>query len=140
MRVTEQVDAMEVSGNNPFKFLVVTRVAAITVMLPVLVVFADITALVGSYLAANINGEISFSLFFVQVVERLSFHDLLPAVLKCFFFGWAIGIIGCFKGFFAKSGTAGVGIATNNAVVIALISVIFIDMIAVQLTSLIFNE
>ena len=139
MRVTEQIDAMEVSGNNPFKFLVVTRVIALTLMLPALVVIADITALMGAFVGANINGEISFNLFFIQVIEKLEFSDLFPSMIKCFFFGWAIGIIGCFKGFYATSGTAGVGRATNSAVVIALVSVIFIDMIAVQLTNLIFN-
>jgi len=136
MKVTEQIDAMEVSGINPFKYLVVTRIAAATFMLPVLVIAGDAISLYGSYVGVNLKGDVSFHLFFLQVFAKLSFSDLFPALIKTVFFGFAIGLIGCYKGYNADKGTEGVGKAANAAVVYASLMVFIIDMIAVQVTSL----
>ena len=136
MRVTEQIDAMEVSGINPFKYIIVTRVIATTLMLPILVVFSDVIALVGSFAAVNIKGDVTFSLFFAQVVESLDFSDVFPAFIKTFFFGFAIGLISCFKGYNSDKGTEGVGMSANSAVVLSSLLIFIIDMIAVQFTSL----
>lgn len=134
MKVTEQIDAMEVSGTNPFKYLVVTRVLASTLMLPVLVMLGDAISLYGSYLGVNIRGVTSFRLFFMQVFDNLSFGDVLPAFTKSFFFGFAVGIIGCFKGYYSSKGTEGVGHSANSAVVVSSITVFVIDLLAVQIT------
>ena len=99
MRVTEQIDAMEVSGTNPFKYLVVTRILATTLMIPVLVVLGDGIALYGSFLVENIKGEVSFQLYFNEVFGSLEFGDIIPSTVKSFFFGFAIGLVGCFKGY-----------------------------------------
>lgn len=136
MKVTEQVDAMEVSGINPYKFLVVTRVLATTIMVPVLVIFSDVIALYGSYVGVNIKGDVNATLFFVQVIDSLEFSDLMPAFIKTFFFGFTIGVIGCYKGYYSDNGTEGVGKSANAAVVIASLLIFILDMIAVQLTSL----
>jgi len=136
MKVTEQIDAMEVSGINPFKYLVVTKILSTTLMIPVLVVFSDTISLYGSYVGVNIKGDVSFQLFFSQVVEKLDFMDLFPAFIKTFFFGFAIGLIGCCKGYNSNSGTEGVGKSANSSVVIASLLVFIIDMIAVQITSI----
>jgi phospholipid/cholesterol/gamma-HCH transport system permease protein len=136
MKVTEQIDAMEVSGINPFNYLVVTRVLSATIMLPVLVIVADAISLYGAYVGVNLQGDVSFMLFFIQVFEKLAFMDVFPAVIKTFFFGFAIAIIGCYKGYNASNGTQGVGVAANSSVVIASLSVFIIDMVAVQITSL----
>ena len=136
MKVTEQIDAMEVSGTNPFKYIVVTRVLATTLMLPLLVIFADVIALYGSYIGVNLKGDVSSHLFFSQVIEKLAFEDILPAFIKTFFFGFAIGIIGCYKGYNSNKGTEGVGKSANSAVVYASLLVFVIDMMAVQITSL----
>lgn len=135
MKVTEQIDAMEVSGINPFKYIVVTRVLSATLMLPLLVIVSDSISLYGSYIGVNIQGDVSFHLFFLQVFEKLSFMDIFPAFIKTFFFGFSIAIISCYKGYNASRGTEGVGLAANSAVVIASLSVFIIDMIAVQITS-----
>src|SRR5579872_588430 len=132
MRVTEQIDAMEVSGTNPFKYLVVTRVLASTLMLPVLVIMGDAIALFGSYLGVNIRGNTSFTLFFRQVLDNFAFGDVLPAYIKTYFFGFAVGIIGCYKGYHSTRGTEGVGNAANSAVVMASIMIFIIDLIVVQ--------
>lgn len=136
MKVTEQIDAMEVSGTNPFKYLVVTRVWATTLMVPVLVIFADFVSLYGSYLAVNMRGVTSLALFTQQVVDSLVFSDVLPAFIKTFFFGFAIGIIGCYKGYTSDKGTEGVGLAANSAVVVSSLMVFILDLLAVQLTDL----
>jgi len=136
MKVTEQIDAMEVSGTNPFKYLVVTRVMATTFMLPVLVMLADAIALYGSFLGVNIRGFTSFSLFYYQVTDILSFGDVLPAFVKTFFFGFTVGIIGCYKGYYSSKGTEGVGRSANTAVVLSSVMVFVIDLIAVQITDI----
>ena len=100
MRVTEQIDAMEVSGTNPFKYLVVTRVLATTFMIPLLVIVGDAIALYGSFLVENLKGNVSLTLYFNQVFESLEFGDIIPATVKTFFFGFAIGIVGCYKGYY----------------------------------------
>ena len=139
MNVTEQIDAMQVSGTNPFKFLVVTRVLSATLMLPVLVVFADAICLFGSFVGINLKGNVSAYLFFSQVFQSLEFKDLFPAIIKTFFFGFAIGLIGSFKGYNSYKGTEGVWKAANSAVVFASLMVFIIDVIAVQITSLFQN-
>jgi phospholipid/cholesterol/gamma-HCH transport system permease protein len=139
MNVTEQIDAMQVSGNNPFKYIVVTRVLSATLMLPLLVVFADTIGLLGSFVGVNLKGNVSTYLFFSQIFRSLDFIDLFPAFIKTFFFGFAVGLIGSYKGYNSNKGTEGVGKAANSAVVFASLMVFIIDMIAVQITSLFQN-
>jgi phospholipid/cholesterol/gamma-HCH transport system permease protein len=136
MKVTEQIDAMEVSGTNPFKYLVVTRVLAATCMLPVLVMLSDAISLYGSYLGVNIRGDTSFNLFWTQVFDSLAFYDVLPAFVKTFFFGFAVGIIGCYKGYNSSKGTEGVGRSANSAVVVSSVMIFILDLLAVQITDL----
>lgn len=139
MRVTEQIDAMEVSGTNPFKYLVVTRIMATTFMLPILVFFGDAIALFGSFMVENLKGNVSFLLYYNQVFEALEFGDLIPATIKTFFFGFAIGLVGCFKGYYCKKGTAGVGLAANSAVVYTSMLLFIIDFIAVFVTDIFYD-
>lgn len=136
MRVTEQIDAMEVSSTNPIKFLIVPRVLAAIFMLPVLTLYADALGIFGSWVGANIKGDVSFVLFISQAFGNVEFSDLFPAVIKTFFFGAVIGFVGCYKGFNAGRGTESVGIAANSAVVMASLLVIIVDLIAVQITDL----
>ena len=136
MKVTEQIDAMEVSGTNPFKYLVVTRVLACTFMLPVLVILADGLALYSSYLGVNIKDVVSLKLYTNQVFDSLEYSDFLPAFVKSYFFGFAIGIIGCYKGFTSKKGTEGVGQSANSAVVVSSLVIFILDLVAVQITDL----
>ena len=136
MRVTEQIDAMEVSSTNPMRFLVVTRVLAATLMIPLLILYADGLGILGSWAGANIKGDVSFVLFFSQAFSHVRFTDFLPAVIKSFFFGAAIGLVGCYKGYNAGRGTESVGIAANSAVVLGSLMVIILDVIAVQITDM----
>ena len=139
MRVTEQIDAMEVSGTNPFKYLVVTRVVAATLMLPILVIIGDAIALYGSYIVENLKGDVSFRLYFNKALNSLAFTDIIPATIKTFFFGFAIGLVGCYKGFNCEKGTVGVGLAANTAVVFASMLLFILDFIAVFITDIFFE-
>ncbi len=136
MKVSEQIDAMEVSATNPMRFLVVTRILAATFMIPLLVLYADALGFFGSYIGVNIKGSVDFFLFFTQAFKSIEFIDFIPAFIKTFFFGAAIGIVGCYQGYNAGRGTESVGIAANSAVVLSSMLVIIIDMIAVQITDM----
>jgi phospholipid/cholesterol/gamma-HCH transport system permease protein len=92
MKVTEQIDAMEVSGANPIQYLVVTRILATSFMVPLLAVIGDAIGLTGGFLALNFTDDISFSLYFHKCIGSLDFSDFLPAVVKTIFFGFAIGL------------------------------------------------
>lgn len=138
MKVTEQIDAMEVSAINPYKYLVVTRILATTLMVPILVFYADLVGIFGGYIGYNVHGTMSLYRYFTGVFEHLEFLDILPATVKTFFFGFFIGLIGCYKGFTASNGTASVGLAANSAVVTASLSIFIIDMLAVQITDFFF--
>jgi phospholipid/cholesterol/gamma-HCH transport system permease protein len=138
MKVTEQIDAMEVSAINPYKYLVVTRILATTLMVPLLVVFADGIGVFGGYIGINIHSDVTLFRYFSQVLASLDFLDIVPATIKTFFFGFFIGLIGCYKGYTAADGTESVGKAANSAVVVASLSIFIIDMLAVQLTDLFF--
>lgn len=137
MRVTEQIDAMEVSGVYPMRYLVVTRVLATTIMLPVLVFYADFLALVGSYLGYTMHNTIGLWLFIRESFDELYFSDLIPATIKTFFFGFFIGILSCYTGYTTNKGAEGVGLATNMAVILSSLSIFIIDLIAVQITEII---
>jgi phospholipid/cholesterol/gamma-HCH transport system permease protein len=137
MRVTDQIDAMEVSGTNPMKFLVATRVLATTLMVPLLVFYADGVAFIGSFLGMNIGSTISMKLFLTQALDQLWYFDVIPATVKTFFFGFAIGVISCYKGYYTTGGTQGVGVAANTAVVISSVVIFILDLIAAQITVII---
>ena len=136
MKVTEQIDAMEVSGANPFNYLVVTRVISTTLMIPMLVIFADAIGLIGSFAAVNITDSMGFKLFLKMALASVDFFDVLPAFIKTIFFGLVIGIVGTYQGYNSENGTEGVGKAATSAVIIGSLMVFIIDMIAVQITAL----
>ncbi len=136
MKVTEQIDAMEVSGTNPFRYLVVTRVWSTTLMIPVLMVISDAIAIWATWIGVNIKDDVSWGLFYRQVFESLEFSDFLPALIKSYFFGFAIGIVGCYRGYGTEKGTEGVGQAAHSAVVTASLLIFILDLMAVQVTDI----
>jgi phospholipid/cholesterol/gamma-HCH transport system permease protein len=105
-------------------------------MVPVLSSLAIAISLYGGYLGANIRGEVSWSLFWFQAYDSLSYGDFIPAMIKTIFFGFAIGIVGCYKGYTSQKGTEGVGRSATTAVIVASLMVFVIDLIAVQITDL----
>ena len=136
MKVTEQIEAMEVSSTNPMRFLVVTRVLAAILMIPLLILYADALGIFGSWIGINIKGDVTLPLFFSQAFSHIEFVDFLPAFVKSIFFGAVIGFVGCYKGYNAGRGTESVGIAANSAVVLGSLLVLIVDVIAVQITDM----
>jgi len=115
---------------------VVTRTMAAMLMLPVLVTLADGIALFGSFLGVNIYEALTFKLFFKKVFDNLEYIDVVPAFIKTYFFGFAVGIIGCFKGYYSQKGTEGVGLSANSSVVVSSVVIFLLDLIAVQIADL----
>ena len=138
MKVTEQIDAMEVSGANPVQYLVVTRILATTFMLPLLTLLGDVLGLIGGFLAINITSHVSAVLYFNKCIASLDFTDFLPAFFKSILFGFIIGFVGCYKGYNSNRGTESVGLAANSAVVTASLWIFVVDAIVVQISSLLF--
>ena len=136
MQVSEQIDAMEVSGTRPFSYLVVSRIAATTLMLPVLVIFTDVIALLGSFLTVNLLNKSSFQLFFYEVSNSVTYLDIFSSLIKSAVFGFAIGVVGTYAGYHSDKGTTGVGKAANTAVVVSMILIFVIDLVALQFVNL----
>jgi phospholipid/cholesterol/gamma-HCH transport system permease protein len=134
MKVTEQIDAMEVSAINPFKFLVVTRVLATTLMIPLLMFYTAFVAMMGSFIDVQANEQTSFITFFENAFSTITFLDYFTSLVKALVFGFTIGIVSCYKGFNATQGTMGVGRAANSSVVISMFLIFIEEIIIVQLS------
>jgi len=136
MQVTEQIDAMEVSGTRPFSYLIVSRVIATTLMLPILVVFADVMALLGSLVMVNSINNTGFVLYFNEVAAVVSLLDITSSMVKSGFFGFAIGMVSCYAGYHSGKGTTGVGKSANTAVVVSMIFIFVVDLMGLQILNL----
>src|SRR5690606_8513433 len=121
---------------KPYNYIVVTRVLATTIMLPILVFYADFIAILGSFVGLSITEDISLYLFFTRAMDAVEFIDIVPSTIKTIIFGFAIGIVGCYKGYNAQKGTVGVGNAANSSVVVASLLIFVIDLIVVQITQI----
>lgn len=136
MKVTEQIDAMEMIAIDPVDYLVLPRIVAATLMLPVLTVFSDLLAILGGMMVSKISMGVSMNVF--QSGLRLLFEsqDLIGGLVKTFFFGFIIAFMGCYHGFSTKGGAEGVGIATMKAVVSSCLLILVANYL---LASLIFR-
>jgi phospholipid/cholesterol/gamma-HCH transport system permease protein len=139
MRVTEQIDAMEVSALNPYKYLVVTRVLACMIALPLLTIYGDFIALLGSFLVQYVEAQMSLQLFYNSVMTTVGFVDFLPGVVKTIVFGFIIGLVGCYEGFHSEGGTEGVGRSATDAVVVSSLLILIVDVLAVKVTIFFFD-
>lgn len=135
MNVTEQIDAMEVSGTNPFKFLVVSRVLATSITIPILTMYTIFVALMGAFLNVSMNEQTSFTSFVQEVFAAIAYVDIFASLLKSVVFGFTIGIVGCYKGYHSSKGTEGVGKAANSAVVAAMFLVFIEEMLSLQIVA-----
>ncbi len=131
MNVTEQIDAMEVSGTNPLGFVVTTRVMA--AMITVLCFYVAGIGLFGGYLSITSKDDLSLLSFFTQVFESIQMIDLFAMVLRAVVFGFTIGFASCYVGYYSSKGTEGVGIAANSAVVASMFIVFIEELLIVQL-------
>ena len=132
MRVTEQIDAIETLSVDSFKFLVVTRIVACTLMLPVLTIFMDAAGVVGGYVSEAVSSGLSWRLYFTRAFDGVAIANLVPPTLKTAVFGFLIGTISCFFGYTTNEGSDGVRRASTNSVVISSLVVILADVLLVK--------
>jgi len=133
MKVTEQIDAMRALGTSPIKKLVVPRVLATIIMMPMLAVLADAIGLFGGWVISVTQLGVGGDYFYTSLIQHVTLGDFMSGVGKSVFFGYLIGIISCFKGLTASGGADGVGRATTSAVVAASISVLISDFFLTKL-------
>ena len=139
MRVTEQIDAMEVSALYPFKYLIVTRVLACVVMFPLLTIACDIIALLGGYVESLLSSDLDYRLFIDQAFSSLRISDVLFSTAKTSVFGLLVAIVGCYSGYYVRGGTREVGQAAMRAVVIGSLLVLLADVMMVRLSLILFG-
>lgn len=132
MKVTEQIDAMEVSAVNPFKFLVVTRVLATTFMVPLLVIYSAAVGLFGSFIDVYNQDQTGFTLFMYDAFSKINYAEIISSMVRALVFGFTIGIIGCYKGFTTTKGTEGVGKAANSSVVVIMLLIFIEEIVLVK--------
>ena len=132
MRVTDQIDAMEVSGVNPYRYLASTRILACALMLPLLTLAADFSGVVMGWVANTIAEPMSFRLFLETGLKHMTFNDFLPPTFKTVVFGLIIGVISCFQGMRVRGGTEGVGRAATSSVVLSSLFIILADVVLVR--------
>jgi phospholipid/cholesterol/gamma-HCH transport system permease protein len=136
MVVTEQVDAIRALGANPVKKLIVPRIVAATLMLPLVALFADIVGIMAGMVISYLQFDLSMVHFYKSVVTTVRMTDFATGFFKPFFFGFGIAAIGCYEGMTCGHGTVGVGRATTRAVVNIAIMTVVVDFILGQIVSL----
>jgi len=133
MKVTEQIDAMEASAVDPYKFLVATRVLACILMLPLLALAADVCGISVGWIANTLTEPISFRLFLEGGFKNMLFSDFIPPTFKTMAFGFIIGIVSCFQGMRTRGGTEGVGRSATSSVVLSSLFIVLADVVLVRL-------
>jgi phospholipid/cholesterol/gamma-HCH transport system permease protein len=136
MRVTEQVDAIRALGADPVKKLVVPRVIATTLMLPLVTLFADIIGVIGGMIISSVQFDLSIVHFYKSAVTTVRVTDFLSGYTKPFFFGFGIAMIGCYEGLTCKQGTEGVGRAATRTVVNVAVMVVLVDFFLTKLMTM----
>jgi len=127
MQVTEQIDALETLATNPVKYLIVPRFIALSLMLPVLTLYANIIGIIGSYLICVMKLGITSSMYLNITFDALSYKDLFTGLFKAWIFGMIIALVSCYEGFNVEGGAEGVGKATTRSVVTTFIMIIAAD-------------
>ena len=139
MKVSEQIDAMEASAVDPYKYLASTRVVACILMLPLLTLAADFCGFIMGWLANTLTQPISFRLFLENGFKNVLFSDFIPPTIKTAIFGLIIGVVSCFQGMRTKGGTEGVGRSATSSVVLSSLFVILADVLLVKLILVIYG-
>ncbi len=139
MRVTEQIDALEVAALKPFHYLVITRVLACIAMFPIMTICADIVALVGGYVESVMTSDMDYRLFIDNAFSSLRFSDLIIDTGKTSIFGFIVGIVSCYLGYTVQGGTREVGQAAMQAVVLSSLLILLADVIIVRISLMFFG-
>ncbi len=140
MRVTEQIDALEVAALKPFHFLVITRVLACMIMFPILTLWTDAVAMTGGYIESYLASGMDYRIFVSTAFESLRFSDVIVDTGKTAIFGFIVGIVSCYLGFSVRGGTREVGRAAMRAVVASSLLILLTDVVIVRLSLIIFGD
>lgn len=140
MKVTEQIDALEVAALKPFHYLVVTRVLACVIMFPLLTICVDMIALTGGYLESVLAEDMDYRIFITTAFESLRFSDLIVDTMKTSIFGFIVGIVSCYRGYTVRGGTREVGQAAMQSVVAASLLILLSDVIVVRISLFLFGD
>lgn len=140
MRATEQIDAVEALSIDSFKFLVVPRIVACTLALPILTLFLDFSGLIGGYVSEYATSRLSFVLYVSRAFAAFHFSNFWAPTLKTAVFGFLIGTVSCFLGYTTNEGAQGVGRAATRSVVISSLLIILLDVLLIKLIFFIFPE
>jgi phospholipid/cholesterol/gamma-HCH transport system permease protein len=133
MRVTEQIDALDTLATNPMKYLVVPRILAGIIMMPILVLIADIIGIMGGFVVSSFILKFNESAYLISTIQSLKTTDVVSGLVKAAVFGFIITLLGCFNGYNSKGGAQGVGTATTNAVVYSAVLIFFFDYFLTEL-------
>lgn len=139
MRVTRQIDAITVSAVNPIRYLVVTRVLACMIAVPLLTITADLLGIIGGMIIGVQQANISLPLYISYTIKYVGLQEFIPGLLKTIFFGMLVGTVACYYGFRATGGTEGVGNATKASVVTASLAIMIFDVIITRLLLWVFS-
>jgi phospholipid/cholesterol/gamma-HCH transport system permease protein len=139
MRVTRQIDALTVSAVNPMKYLVVTRITACVLILPLLAVFADLVGIIGGMIIGVTQAGMTPTTYYYLTIKYLTVKDVLPGIGKCLVFGAIVGTVSCYHGYYTKHGTVGVGNATKAAVVVSILLILIADVFLTKITLLLWG-
>lgn len=140
MRVTEQIDALEVAALKPFHYLVITRVLACVIMFPILTIWTDTIAMVGGYFETVLATNMDYRIFINIAFDSLRFSDLIVDTMKTSIFGFIVGIVSCYMGYNVRGGTREVGQAAMRSVVISSLLILLADVIVVRISLLLFGD
>ena len=140
MKVTEQIDALEVAALKPFHYLVVTRVLACVIMFPIMTLITDMLALTGGYLEAWLSDGMDVRVFIATAFDSLRMEDVIVDTMKTSIFGFIVGIVTCYLGYTVRGGTREVGRAAMNAVVVSSLLILVADVVIVRASILLFGD
>ena len=140
MRVTEQIDALDVAALKPFNYLVVTRVLACVLMFPVMTMLTDTLAMIGGFLEAVLSDGMDYRVFLDTAFDTMRFVDVIVDTMKTSIFGFIVGIVSCYLGYNVRGGTREVGQAAMQAVVVSSLLILVADVVIVRISLLVFGD
>ena len=140
MRVTEQIDALEVAALKPFHYLVITRVLACVFMFPILTICADIVAMIGGYIESVLASNMDYRVFIDIAFSSIRFSDIIVDTMKTSIFGFIVGIVSCYLGYTVRGGTREVGQAAMQAVVLSSLLILLADVVVVRISLMFFGD
>ncbi|HYE94985.1 MAG TPA: ABC transporter permease [Rubricoccaceae bacterium] len=139
MKVTEQIDALEVAALKPFHYLVLTRVLACVIMFPLMTILTDVLAMCGGFIESALSSNMDYRMFVTEAFASMRFADVIVDTMKTSLFGFIVGIVSCYLGYNVRGGTREVGQAAMQAVVLSSLMILLADVVVVRMSLLFFG-